>query len=317
MIRRPRPGRTERRKTTAALQLTERDLAVLTLIGRVRYLSTAQITWTFFPSADRALRRLRQLFDAKLVAFTLLSSRHPTLVSLTRHGVAEVAKREPELAESLGLAGPIRASGVRHHLMVVDARLYAAEVAPLRGAELARWSNPGGGLHRELGVSAFGLAPDGLAEFQANTSGGDAPERSIVAVEVDAHTESVGPKGPLAKKAERYARLADADEVDALWIVATGGAERLRAIEGVFDAAGLGEWSRVIAHAHVTERPVRDLPTRAAAGYGVGQADPRNPLTPEHRNQRDLRGFGDRGPPAIGGVDWGVSGWGTGWRQGR
>lgn len=245
-----------RRTTRGAARsfvLTERDLDVLAFIG-TGYVGTAQVAREFFPSTDRALRRLRLLFDAKLTTHTLVSSTHPTLVSLTKRGIAAVAARDAGLADSLRLAGPIRAAGVAHHLLTVDARCYAAALGTLRGAPLIEWSGAGGRLGRELGLDDLGLRPDGLARFAAPDG-----EQPVIAVEVDRGTEALG---VIEGKLSRAIPAADDGRLDALWIVVAAGNGRRATLQHVVDRAGLGEWARVLDAAHLTARPVKELPAR-------------------------------------------------------
>src|SRR5690349_4337175 len=122
-----RPANARRRRGVRArarvVELTERDVECLTLIGLSGYVSLEQLEREFFPSRDRCCRRLRQLFDGRLVQITLAGSTRPNLVSLTHRGLSVVVNHAPDLEGRARLAGAIRLIGVPHHLAVVDARL--------------------------------------------------------------------------------------------------------------------------------------------------------------------------------------------------
>lgn len=245
----------------AALVLTDRDLDALTLTGLCAYVSTNQIAREFFPTLDRARRRLRVLFDAGYVAVTLASSTLPNLVSLTRKGLSTVSEARGEVADRLRLAGTIRLAGVRHHLGVVDVRLYAAVLGAKRGAPLVRWSNGSSERFKAFGFDAARLSPDGLAEFQT-------PRGPVaVAVEVDLGTETLA---VLSRKWKKYRRVAAAEAVDALWVYVDAGAARRAAVVETLAAEALTEWSRVLGD-EVVRRPIIELPARAEL---LARADP-------------------------------------------
>jgi hypothetical protein len=113
--------------------LVSRDYDLLAFTGLCRYVSTDQIARAFFPSEDRARRRLRVLLDAGLIVVLVADSTRPNLVSLTRRGIAVVAERSPKVAERLRTSGAVRLSAIDHHLAIVDARLFAAIRAFARG----------------------------------------------------------------------------------------------------------------------------------------------------------------------------------------
>jgi len=234
------------RRTGGAFEITERDIELLALVSLAGYVSVAQIAREFFPSVDRCRRRLRQLFDGRLITVTLASSTKPNLISLTRPGLALVLKRRPELNGRAYLAGAIRLAGVDHHLAVVDARLYAAALGELRGVPLLQWSNAGGTLPRDLGLIDWHLTPDGIAQFG----------RSFVGIEVDLNTE---PRSVIASKLDRYTGAMKAGLLHSLWFVARAAPERLVGIGGLISERGLSGAVRVLDHALVCARPVVDV----------------------------------------------------------
>lgn len=235
------------RRPSAALVLTERDRCLLSCTGVMRYMSASQIARAFFPSEDRCRKRLRQLYDAKLLAVTLAGSTTPNIVSLTPDGVRVVAETDPELAERLRLPGTLRAAGLAHHLGLVDVRLYLSALTKGGGPELLRWTNA-----ETLRESAFELpklVPDGLAELAV----GDG--RLVLAVEFDAGSEVLT---TVRKKFERYVEAHRDDQVDEVWFVVDDrGGARVGNIAAVARDAGAGEFTRVMPLSHVTARPVR------------------------------------------------------------
>jgi hypothetical protein len=260
------------RTSSGPVVITDRDVELLTLVGLCRYISTDQAAREFFPSVDRCRRRLRQLYDGDggYIAVTVASSTKPNLVSLARPGLAEVARRTPSLADRIQLAGTIRLAGVDHHLALVDARLFSVHLGARRGTPMTRWCGAGGHLAGELGLPAYHLEPDGIAEFAV-------PGGSVfVAIEVDLGTESLD---VLRSKFERYQCLAADGPVDALWLVASGGERRQQSISDLAERAGLGDWARVLPHSHVITRPVLELPARAGE-----QAEGLNTLSRTSKN---------------------------------
>lgn len=242
------------RRAGSVFEITERDVDLLALVGLAGYVSTAQLAREFFPSFDRCRRRLRQLFDGRLITVTLASSTKPNLISLTRPGLGLVLKRRPELDGRAYLAGAIRLAGVEHHLAVIDARLYAAALGAARGVPLLQWSNSGGALERELGLVDWHLSPDGVAQFVPSC---------YVGVEVDCNTE---PRSVIASKLERTAGVLRAGLLSAVWFVVRAAPDRRVGIEGLVSERGLSAWVRVIDHALVCTRPVVDV----GALEGVG-----------------------------------------------
>lgn len=251
--RAPKRARTKRSPKHGRIALTERDLDLLTLTGLCRYVSTDQLGREFFPSADRARRRTRALFDAGLIHVAVIGAL-PNLVSLTREGLAAVTDARPSLGPRLGRAGAIRVAGVGHHLAVVDMRLYAAALGAHRHAPLMRWSNASSDRLADFGFRDHRLVPDGLAEFLADR------QPVAVAIEVDLGTEALS---VLAGKWKRYQGVASDGRVDALWVYAAAGPGRIESIRRQLVEHRLTAWARLLDAALVRARPVRELPSRA------------------------------------------------------
>lgn len=249
-VRRVRGGR---------VVLTARDMEILALVALCREITIEQIARALGMSVDRCRRRLRALFDAGYVNFHLLDSRASTLVTLAVRGRAVLAERAPEIAARLRRPAPaIELAGVHHRSCVVDARLFAEAWGQARGTPLLRWANAGGDVAQELGLPAYHVEPDGVAEFDARPGG-----PRLVAVEVDrAATE---PGSVLAAKLGRYARMFKARGLDRLWfIVAEAGEARARTIAALVSRYGLEDVVRVVSHAAIVKRPVVDIETRGS-----------------------------------------------------
>lgn len=267
-VRRPKAQRLVRRGKRPVVALSERDIELLTLVALVRYLSLTQAAREFFPSLDRARRRVRRLFDAGYLGITLTASTAPNLLSLTRTGLSAVLERVPaRLGEHLRLAGPIRLAGVKHRLAITDTRLFAAQFGIAHGTPLTRWSNAGGELARERGLDSLHLDPDGVAEFAGNR---------FLAAEIDCSTEALG---VLRTKLGRYAAAAASGRLHGMWLVLLGGIERRDNLRALIHEAGLSGWAFVLSHDQVLSRPViaYDEPTLAAP---PGLGTPRSLNTP-------------------------------------
>lgn len=244
-VRRAKAQRLVRQAKRPVVALTERDIDLLTLIALVRYLSLTQAAREFFPSTDRARRRVRLLFDAGYLAITLTASTSPNLLSLTRSGLLAVFERVPSrLGKQLRLAGPIRLAGVKHRLAITDTRLFAAHLGIACGLPLIRWSQAGGELSRERGLDVLHLDPDGIAELTGNR---------FIAAEIDCSTEALG---VLRSKLSRYAQAATSRRLHGLWLVLLGGTERTENVRALVREAGLSGWALVLTHAQVLSRPV-------------------------------------------------------------
>lgn len=259
--RQPKRRRTER-GSARRIEMTPRDDELLLLTGMCGHIGTDQICRALFTSEDRCRRRVRSLYDAGYLATLLVSSREPSLVRLTNKGLAYVTEKFPEAASRIRLPGPIRLAGIAHRRCVVDTRLYLAALAEQRGTPLIRWSNAGGELGAELGLTDLHLVPDGIAVLAT-------PELVYVSIEIDRTTESLG---ILSKKIERYVAAAAAGRLDSLWLIITGGSVRYQNLSRLLSEAGLGDWARVIPYSHILTRPVRELPEREDAGQTRSRA---------------------------------------------
>ena len=273
-------GSRERRSPLVA---TERDRGILLLVGLCGYVATDQIAREFFPSDDRARRRIRQLFDAGLLCVTLASSTQPNLLSLSKEGLRVVAEAFPHVVPEgqweagncpMRLPGAIRLAGVAHHLAVVDARLYLAALARAKGGRIVAWEGGAGALAGELGLRAQRLQPDGIAELDV---GG---RQVCVAVEVDMGTE---PSQVLAGKLERYAATWTMQTgPDQVWLVVCSEERRGQHLHDLVESAGVSDRVLVLGHDQTVLRPVvAPLASRA------GTHGPKGPNTLSGNMQED------------------------------
>jgi len=266
---------------------TERDFNILLLTGLNRYLSTAQLAREFFTSADRCQHRLRQLYDAGYLNITLAGSTHSNLLSLTSLGLSVVVKAQPGLAGRLHLAGAIRLAGVRHHLLVADARLYVAALAKQQGSTLWRWSNSGGEMSEEIGLEKYRLEPDGLAELQT-------PQGILrLAVEADCGTETAT---VVEHKLEKYAAVIPIGLVRELWLVVAGGKKRQDTLTTLAEKTGLAKYTRLFTAQQINERPVKQPPERLAGRDRVRQNP--NPPNRDRSNSLSQQGLLSEDPAA-------------------
>lgn len=259
--RQPKRPRTERRDD-CTLVLTTRDTDILLLVGLVGrgLISAEQIGRELFPSEDRSRRRLRQLFDAGYLSLSLVTPTRPNLVSLTRRGLEYVRSQAPELANQIHTAGPLKMSELDHRLLVVDARLYASALGSKRGSPLLTWASGVGLLSMRLGLDAYNVDPDAIAEFSC--------ESGSVAVAVEA-VSNIKPVSALARRLPRYGAVARDGRVDALW-VAVPDAKTATAVQGILSEHALDGWMRVLDREHLIARPVRELAERGGTDGPYG-----------------------------------------------
>jgi hypothetical protein len=222
-------------------------LLILDDLARCGYLDSSQIAREHFHSHDRALHRLRQLVDARLLNATLVSSRRPNLLSCTRqafealteHGFATMGLRLPPV---------VRSSAVEHLLLVNDVRLYCAALATV-GYDLLEWNSGRSQDARTAALKRHGLIPDGIAVIEC------AAREQTIFVEADCGHETAD----LEEKLERYAKVLPQPNSE-LWLVCIGDRSRLRSIARMCAKAGLLRWTRLAERQHVTARPARAVP---------------------------------------------------------
>lgn len=255
-----RNQRGQRLRKSPRVEITERDEQILLLVGLTGYLSTEQLARESFPTLDRCQKRLRQLFNARLINLTLWASTKPNLVSLTPQGLKLLQERRPEMADRLRLVGVIRLSGIKHHLLTADCRLYLSALLQKENGSLLQWDNGRGSLSSRLRVKEHKLVPDGMAEAELDG------QRMIIAFEIDCGTE--GGKA-LEAKLRRYKGLFQAGEVDELWIIVSGGKERQETLTYMAKRAELGEVCRVMSTEQIRRKPVERPGERAGKCNGL------------------------------------------------
>lgn len=245
--------RGQRAKAAPTVMLTARDYELLQLLGLCGYATTVQVARDLFPSADRASRRLRQLYDAGLVRVHLAGSRRPNLLSLSGTGRDVLAAAVGDVP-GLQLPSAIPLHAIDHHLGVVDMRLQFAALAERGLLQFHAWHGGRSELAAETGLTGAKLVPDGLVELTLGTPG-------VVAVEVDNGTERIG--GALAQKLARYRGPLLARTVTELWLWASGSAARLEGIRRACVEADIARRTRLLTPAEAADRPAR-LPGRLA-----------------------------------------------------
>jgi hypothetical protein len=281
---RPRPPRPSRRGsvvdqlTALANRLTDRDRAIIHLVGEHRVFTTAQLAEVYFNSVDRAEHRLRELTDARALARFRPHTRHgegsaPFHYVLGPAGAAVLAAEqgiEPRrLGYRLDKALEIAHNQRLAHLVGVNG-FFTALAAYARqqccqgasAATLAVWWSERRCRDRWGDV----VRPDGYGRWQQ----GDAEVDFFL--EYDRGTE---PLHRLAAKLLAYGELADATEIPTpvlLWLPSLGREVSLRQA-----IAGETQWGRVpflIATASPTlgHRPAEQ------AWLPLGQTWPRHRL---------------------------------------
>lgn len=214
--------------------LATRDLDLLTLVALTRGATTAQVARLLFPTEDRARRRLRTLFEARLVDVSLTSSTAPNLITLTRYGKNALVEARPSLANRVVVTRPPAPHAARHHVLVADLRIYLILlerqgilqdlVVHSPPADLVSWRP-----HR--------LIPDAVAEA---TIGG---ETTVLALEADRGVEAAV---VLEEKFERYVEALGRGVADRVVVGVEGGDDEARRVARIAQTVGLGEATVVI-----------------------------------------------------------------------
>lgn len=242
--------RGRRRPNARPVVLNDRDWQMLLFIGRMRYASRKQLARAFFSKDDTCYRRLRKLYDNKLLTITCVSSTHCFLYSLTSQSLTLLKDRFEHAATVRLLSGGIRLAGVRHHLTIVDAYLYVKILAEQSTGSLSHWY-PAGSFER---LAPLKLEPDGVAGWLVN------PNKTLwLAIEADCGTET---HTVIEHKLLRYREAIDSRLVKELWFVVDAGEGRARNIAEAARHAGLGNCVRVMSREHVIGRPVEKPPAR-------------------------------------------------------
>ncbi len=234
------------------VELTKRDLLILDDVVRCGFLDSVQIAREHFHSQDRALHRMRQLVDARLLNATLLSSRRPNLYSCTRLGLEALADHG-FATDRLRLPAPVRSSAVEHLILLNDLRLYCAALAQVGALELLEWNGGRGDDARAAGLTRQGLAPDAIVFL-----GGGPRERTIFA-EADCGHEGAD----LEDKLTRYNRVLPRPDTE-LWLICHGDQARIQTVERMCRRAGVDRSTRLFARADTVSRPPKPLAPKLA-----------------------------------------------------
>lgn len=178
-----------RRRRGVAVELTDRDLAVLDAIDRFRLARTSDLVSYAFAGVrrDTAAVRLRRLFDAKYLAILPPKQGFENVYRLGPAGKAH-------LAEEGVLAGGVPRGGLDHHLAIVETWV---AVAGLTGLDLER-ALPDWELREQFRTAELQVVPDIFLLVRVGE------HQHAVAVEVDRGTESLA---VLNRKLEAYRSL--------------------------------------------------------------------------------------------------------------
>jgi hypothetical protein len=198
---------------TLAGRLTDRDRAVLRLLGEHRVFTTAQVAEVFFHSHDRAEHRLRELTQARVLARFRPHTRHgegsaPFHYLLGPLGAAVLAAEQGVDARQLGYRAD-KALAIAHsqrlgHVLGVNGFFtalagYARHQRPGRAALAVWWSERR--CHDRWGSL---VRPDGYGRWREG-------DREVdFFLEYDRGTE---PLQRLAAKLIAYGELADATQI--------------------------------------------------------------------------------------------------------
>ncbi len=242
-VRRGVPGK------APVVELQARDYEVLECLGRLGHLPSDLLAAHFWGSAtsDPAIRRLRRLLDARLVAVTLVGSRSCNMFSLTGRGLDALVGQVGEL-EGVAVAEPIRAAAsLRHRTLVNAMRLYLAALADAGHGTLLVWSGGRCAVAGDLGLAGQRIVPDGVAELQMQRT------RGFAVCEADTGSEGVELKGKFAKYAAYFATSARVGVQ--LWVAASGGDKRIETVAHWAREAGIGQRTRLFREGELYVRP--------------------------------------------------------------
>lgn len=278
-------------KSRIVVELTERDLDILTFVGLAGYVSQPQLAGEFFTSHDRCCRRTRRLADAGYLRVTLAGSRRPFLFSITSEALRALEDRRPAVTTRVRAHGAIRLAGVEHHLAIVDTRLYVAQLvrngpcpfcesSPRNVAELALWMSAEDRRLASLPFAAVRLRPDAVAEIACS----EGVHR--IAVEVDCGTETLD---VIERKLSRYVLVFEQRAIQQLWWIVTAGERRTAEIANRSHAVSTGG-IRTLQHGAITARPIAPPPPVIASS---------SLLRPRVGSQKpaDFERFEREGPP--------------------
>jgi hypothetical protein len=228
-------------------RLTDRDRAILHLIGEHRVFTTGQLTAVFFSSQDRAEHRLRQLTQAGVLARFRPHTRHgegsaPYHYVLGPLGAAVLAAEQDRDLRRVGYRQD-KALALAHsqhlgHLVGVN-EFFATLIATARqrrsqGAWLAAWWSERRCADRWGSI----VRPDGYGRWRQH-------DREVnFFLEYDRGTE---PLNRLTAKLSAYGQLADASQIPTpvlLWLPSFGREASVReALAGEPRWARVGSWS--------------------------------------------------------------------------
>jgi Replication-relaxation len=256
-------------------RLTDRDRAILHLIGEHRVFTTSQLTAMFFSSQDRAEHRLRQLTQVGVLARFRPHTRHgegsaPYHYVLGPLGAAVLAAEQDRDLRRVAYRQD-KALAVAHsqhlgHLVGVN-EFFATLIATARqrrsqGAWLAAWWSERRCADRWGSI----VRPDGYGRWRQH-------DREVnFFLEYDRGTE---PLNRLTAKLSAYGQLADASQIPTpvlLWLPSSGREASVREA-----LAGEPRWARV-RFVVATASPALGHGPAEQAWLPLGRTSPRRRL---------------------------------------
>jgi Replication-relaxation len=154
-----RQPRSIRKSDPAPVRIQDRDRFILEALGKMRFLTTSQISALGFHSRWAAHKRMRKLMDAGLVRVWLRSLNDENVYTLDRAG-ARAMRAEAPIPRALD-------GNLFHLLSINQVRIACALSLPSVGGELVRWRSDWE-LHSGIKIN---VVPDALFEVRWENAG--------------------------------------------------------------------------------------------------------------------------------------------------
>lgn len=141
----PRQAKTTRRAAPAKIVIQERDKQILSLLVKYRFLTTSQLHRLCFGARSKALKRLRQLYDANLVNRLfrpVIVGNAEIVYTIAPKGLSLLKgyQNTGDLSENLTY-GKRTQLFLEHELALVKFRLAAENSCDERGIEILFWKS--------------------------------------------------------------------------------------------------------------------------------------------------------------------------------
>lgn len=188
-----------KRKPEGCIQITQRDVAILMALYDYRFLKTSQIKQKFFGSKSKCDRRLRQLFDHKLVERIQLpvsEGKAELIYALHKNGFT-LLQQKGLIKHGTFYKNKISFNYLNHALEIIRFRLVVEEaVRQNSNLKILFWRKREELIKKFEGERIYKLIPDSL--FALDTPLG----KAYFLLEIDLATETV--KTTFGKKMEQY-----------------------------------------------------------------------------------------------------------------